>query len=79
MLIDKFLKCSKLCSFLEKLFEFENESRIWEFWLYKETFMNWNDFKLAVTPQQVNTEVLKKTETEIEQLLRKGVINNGIV
>ncbi len=59
---------------IEEIFEIVSESRMWEFWLNKETGKSWENFKLSVLPQDADTDKLSKTVCDIENAFAKGVI-----
>ena len=56
----------------QKLIDSVNEERMWELWLHKPTGKSWEDFKLAVIPQDVDEKELCNAVCEIENVLAGG-------
>ncbi len=75
--MDKFLKSNLLCGFIDRLFDYVSESKAWEYWLCRETGMNWENFRLAVIPQKADLSNMVLAEADFEKELSKGVIANG--
>lgn len=77
--MDRFIKIDSLCDFIDRLFEFVNESKAWEYWLYRETAMSWENFRLATIPQEADLNKMESVRSDIEKALWEGVIANGTV
>ena len=71
-LLDNFLSYGLLCEFIDCFLNLINETMAWELWLHKETGKTWGDFKLAVIPQNINTELLTEASESIEKQLMNG-------
>ena len=71
-MLDGIIQTGKLKAFIEKLIDSVNEERMWELWLHKPTGKSWEDFKLAVIPQDVDEKELCNAVCEIENILAGG-------